>query len=131
MKTNINDFCSKLKHYKSLHPLRSDEDEDEQFLKANEKFIKQFFKPRLDINLNREQTTKNKNCIKYKMDLKKLVKILQIFILISIGLSLLILFIAMISPVDIFNKDTFQLSIIYIMIAVALFFVFKFNFEDK
>ena len=129
MKTNINDFCSKLKHYKSLHPLRSDE--DEQFLKANEKFIKQFFKPRLDINLNREQTTKNKNCIKYKMDLKKLVKILQIFILISIGLSLLILFIAMISPVDIFNKDTFQLSIIYIMIAVALFFVFKFNFEDK
>ena len=129
MKTNINDFCSKLKHYKSLHPLRLDE--DKQFLKVNEKFIKQFFKPRLDINLNREQTTKNKNCIKYKMDLKKLVKILQIFILISIGLSLLILFIAMISPVDIFNKDTFQLSIIYIMIAVALFFVFKFNFEDK
>ena len=129
MKTNINDFCSKLKHYKSLHPLRLDE--DKQFLKVNEKFIKQFFKPRLDINLNREQTTKNKNCIKYKMDLKKLVKILQIFILISIGLSLLILFIAMISPVDIFNKDTFQLSIIYIMIAVAFFFVFKFNFEDK
>lgn len=129
MKTNINDFCSKLKHYKSLHPLHSDE--DKQFLKVNEKFIKQFFKPRLDINLNREQTTKNKNCIKYKMDLKKLVKILQIFILISIGLSLLILFIAMISPVDIFNKDVFQLSIIYIMIAVALFFVFKFNFEDK
>ena len=122
MKTNINDFCSKLKHYKSLHPLRSDEDE---------KFIKQFFKPRLDINLNREQITNNKKCIKYKMDLKKLVKILQIFILISIGLSLLILFIAMITPVDIFNKDTFQLSIIYIMIAVALFFVFKFNFEDK
>ena len=129
MKTNINDFCSKLKHYKSLHPLRLDE--DKQFLKVNEKFIKQFFKPRLDINLNREQTTKNKNCIKYKIYLKKLVKILQIFILISIGLSLLILFIAMISPVDIFNKDTFQLSIIYIMIAVALFFVFKFNFEDK
>ena len=129
MKTNINDFCSKLKHYKLLHPLRSDE--DEQFLKANEKFIKHFFKPRLDINLNREQITDNKKCIKYKMDLKKLVKILQIFILISIGLSLLILFIAMISPADIFNKDTFQLSIIYIMIAVALFFVFKFNFEDK